>query len=70
MFHEMIRADFGELSDLVLPDLVTLTELKVPEMWLPLKRNGVKERAMVGFPGPVADSITRLTQKIGVPLPA
>ena len=49
LFHEMIRTDLGKLPDLVLPDLVTLTELKVPEMWLPLRRNGAKEGAMVGL---------------------
>ena len=37
LFHEMIRADWGiQMAHLVLPDLVALTELRVPEMWFPV----------------------------------
>ena len=42
------------MSDLVLPELVALTELKVPEMWFPLTCKSAKEHAVVGFLGPVA----------------
>lgn len=54
LFHTMIRADCEDVSDLVLPELVTLTELKVPEMWFPLRYKGAKEHAVVGFLGPIA----------------
>lgn len=37
LFHDMIKADFGKGSFLILPDLVPLTELKEPEMWFPIK---------------------------------
>ncbi|KAF2848222.1 HET-domain-containing protein [Plenodomus tracheiphilus IPT5] len=36
LFHEMIRADWEHVDDVILPDLVALTELRVPEMWFPL----------------------------------
>ncbi|RAR09006.1 ubiquitin-conjugating enzyme family protein [Stemphylium lycopersici] len=37
LFHEIIRADWGtQMAHLVLPDLVALTELRVPEMWFPV----------------------------------
>lgn len=37
LFHEMIRADWEDAPALILPDLVPLTELRVPEMWFPLR---------------------------------
>jgi hypothetical protein len=44
-FHDLIRFDFHEstheLANLRLPDLVVLTELKVPMMWFPLKPRGL-----------------------------
>jgi hypothetical protein len=49
LFHKMIRADLEGVSGLVLPDLLTLTELKVPEMWFPLRHNGGKEDIIVGL---------------------
>lgn len=40
-FHNLIRfhlrASTEEIANLRLPDLVVLTELKVPTMWFPLK---------------------------------
>ncbi|PVH97328.1 hypothetical protein DM02DRAFT_730649 [Periconia macrospinosa] len=48
LFHEMIRADSRGVSNLVLPELVTLTELRIPEMWFPLKHKSAKEHA-VGY---------------------
>jgi hypothetical protein len=49
LFHKMIRADLGGASGLVLPDLLPLTELKVPEMWFPLRHNGGEEDIIVRF---------------------
>ena len=37
LFHETIRQDFREMSMLVLPELVALTELRVLEMGLLVK---------------------------------
>ena len=49
LFHAMIREDYKKASDLVLPQLVSLTELKVPEMWFPLENMGTNEHVVVGF---------------------
>jgi hypothetical protein len=49
-FHEIIRADLGAwVAYLVLPDLVALTELKVPEMWFPVGEQGDSERPVVSL---------------------
>jgi hypothetical protein len=53
LFHAMIREDCKTASRLVLPELVTLTELKVPEMWFPLKYKDAKEHANVSSLGTV-----------------
>jgi hypothetical protein len=45
----MMRADWGDMSHLVLPDLVALTELRVPEMWFPVNGQGNTKRAVVSF---------------------
>ena len=50
LFYEMIRVDWGgHMSHLVLPDLVALTELRVPEMWFPVGEQGNTKHAVVGF---------------------
>lgn len=48
LFHEITRADWGQIDDIILPDLVALTELRNPEMWFPLgaQRTG---RQAVGY---------------------
>lgn len=49
LFYETIRADLGvHMAHLVLPDLVALTELKVPQMWFPVGEQGDPKRAVVG----------------------
>jgi len=50
-FHEMIRGDYEQASNLVLPELEALTELKVPEMWFPLQHQSARECTIVGSPG-------------------
>lgn len=46
-FHDLIRNDLRarphEIAELRLPDLVVLTELRVPLMWFPLKPEGPKK---------------------------
>jgi hypothetical protein len=49
LFYELIRVDWGDMSHLVLPDLVALTELRVPEMWFPVGEQGKNKRAVVCF---------------------
>jgi hypothetical protein len=47
-FHDIIRADLGvRMARFVLPDLVALTELKVPEMWFPVDDQGNFKRPVV-----------------------
>jgi hypothetical protein len=57
-FHDLIRVDLREstqeLANLRLPDLVVLTELKVPIMWFPLKPRG-SNRVRVSSFLPVSD---------------
>jgi hypothetical protein len=49
LFYEIIRADLrGNMAHLVLPDLVALTELRVPEMWFPVGDQGDANPAVVG----------------------
>jgi hypothetical protein len=49
-FHEIIKADLGErVTHLVLPDLVALTELKVPEMWFPVGEQGDSKKPVVSL---------------------
>ena len=54
-FHGLIRFHLGassdELTNLRLPDLVVLTELRVPMMWFPLKSRGL-DRVRVSSPSP------------------
>jgi hypothetical protein len=46
-FHDLIRDDLHtlahEVADLRFPDLVVLTELRIPLMWFPLKPRGLKK---------------------------
>lgn len=49
LFHQMIRTDLKEVSGLVLPELVALTELRKPEMWFPLRRETAKDQSVVRF---------------------
>lgn len=46
-FHEMIRTDVNDVPNLVLPELVALTEVRMPEMWFPLRQESEKEHAVV-----------------------
>lgn len=65
LFHEMIRADSREVSNLVLPELVTLTELRVPEMWFPLKHKTAQEHAIVGSLSSGCKELIGLIQRQG-----
>lgn len=50
LFYEIIRADLGvRMAHLVMPDLVALTELRVPEMWFPVGEQGNPERPVVSL---------------------
>jgi hypothetical protein len=49
-FHKIIRGDLGvEVIRFVLPDLIALTELKVPEMWFPINKQGNSKRPVVSL---------------------
>jgi hypothetical protein len=49
-FHEIIKADLGErVAHLILPDLVALTELKVPEMWFPVGEQADPKKPIVSL---------------------
>ena len=62
-FHEMIKADLGErAAHLVLPDLVALTELKVPEMWFPVGEQGDSKKPIVSLRKRRCDLGVKLTQ--------
>ena len=62
-FHEMIKADLGErAAHLVLPDLVALTELKVPEMWFPVGEQGESKKPVVSRGKRCCDLGVQLTE--------
>lgn len=62
-FHEMIKADLGErAAHLVVPDLVALTELKVPEMWFPVGEQGDSKKPIVSLRKRRCDLGVKLTQ--------
>ena len=61
-FHEMIRGDYEQVFNLVLPELEALTELKVPEMWFPLQHKSARACQIVGSPGSGFTRLRELTQ--------
>ena len=61
-FHKIISADLGEgVAHLVLPDLVALTELKVPEMWFPVGEQGESKKPVVSLGRHCCDFGVKLT---------
>ena len=61
-FHKLISADLGErVAHLVLPDLVALTELKVPIMWFPVDEQGESKKRVVSLERRCCDMGVKLT---------
>ncbi|KAK2005498.1 HET-domain-containing protein [Colletotrichum eremochloae] len=65
LFYEIIRADLGvQMAHLILPDLVALTELKVPQMWFPVGEQG-DPKCAVGYIYKLEDR-TLIVTKLGI----
>ncbi|KAK2051671.1 HET-domain-containing protein [Colletotrichum caudatum] len=65
LFYEIIRADLGaQMAHLILPDLVALTELRVPQMWFPVGEQG-DPKCAVGYIYELEDR-TLVVTKLGI----
>lgn len=61
-FHAIIKADLGvRVTRFVLPDLVALTELQVPEMWFPVGEQSDPKQPFVSLEIRCCDLGVKLT---------